>query len=73
MKAIKSRKWYQNQIACRLNAVSQLSRSIDDPWNPDALRLMQAQEHNSPIQAQCRAIYAEINELEYEFALYYRR
>ena len=73
MKAIKSKNWYKNQIACRRNAVEQLSRSIDNPWNPDELRLRQAQVHNSAIQAQCRAIYAEINELEYEFSLYYRR
>jgi hypothetical protein len=73
MKAIKSKKWYQNQIAARNNAVKQLALSIDNPWNPDALRLIQAQEHNSFIQKQCKAIYQEINELEYEFSLYYRR
>jgi hypothetical protein len=73
MKPIKSKKWYLNQIECRRNAVNQLSLSIDNPFNPSELRLKQAQEHNSLIQAQCRAIYNEINELEYEFSLYYRR
>lgn len=73
MKAVKSKKWYQNQITTRQNAVKQLAQSIDNPWNPDELRLRQAQEHNSIIQTQCREIYAEINQLEYEFSLYYRR
>ena len=73
MKAIKSKKWYQNQIATRKNAVGQLAQSIDNPWNPTNLRLVQAQEHNSLIQAQCREIYGEINQLEYELSLYYRR
>ena len=73
MKAIKSKKWYQNQIAVRRNAASQLAASIDNPWNPDDLRLIQAMQHNSAIQAQCKLIYEEINQLEYEFSLYYRR
>ena len=73
MKTIKSKRWYQNQIAARRTAVEQLALSIDDPWNPTALRLEQAQQHNSLIQAQCRELYTDINQLEYELSLYYRR
>lgn len=73
MKAIKSKKWYENQISVRENAVKQLGLSIDNPWNPDALRLEQALKHNSSIQAQCSEIYNEINELKYELSLYYRK
>jgi len=73
MKSIKSKKWYENQISVRENAVKQLGLSIDDPYNPDALRLEQAQKHNSLIQSQCREIYNEINELKYELSLYYRK
>jgi hypothetical protein len=73
IKAIKSKKWYQNQITARRNAVERLAQSIDNPYNPSPERLVQMQQHNSSIQKQCREIYAEINQLEYEFALYYRR
>jgi len=74
MKAIKSKKWYENQIAARRNAVSRFCAGIDDPGiNADPQRLVLAQRHNSLIQAKCRELYAEINELEYEHSLYYRR
>ena len=73
MKSIKSKKWYQNQIAARKNAVGQLAMSIDNPFTTNVLRLTQAAMHNHSIQAQCKIIYAEINDLEYEFSLYYRR
>ena len=73
MKSIKSKKWYENQISVRENAVKQFRLSIDNPYNPNALRLEQAQKHNSIIQSQCKEIYNEINELKYELSLYYRK
>ena len=75
MQTIKSKKWYLNQIAVRENAVKALALGIDNPFSwsnnvpPD--RLIQAQKTNAPIQAQCKSIYTEINDLKYKLSLYY--
>ena len=71
--AIKSKKWYQGQIKALENAAKNTGRFIEScDWTTDPVKLAEIGKRNSPIQAECKAIYEELNKLNSEYFLYYK-
>lgn len=76
--AIKSKKWYENQIKCLENAAKNTGKLIYQPRDYEYGTEQYYKEmeftvkENVPIQNQCKKIYDALNELRAEYNLYYR-
>lgn len=77
MKAIKSKKWYENQITVRENALRNLSKRFivfDYPYPTHVIPkdITAAKNHNTALGKECGAIDAELKTLRHEYHFYHR-
>jgi hypothetical protein len=72
MKAIKSKKWYQNQIKCLENATNQLGNSISRMMEICHNDIGEGFEQTRSDRKTLANMYSNLGNLKEEYYMYYR-